>query len=433
MLKTGRHHTRETAHRTMPWQRRLALTWSRYGGTILFVVVAHALFTAALRLGYGFHLAVVKPDEPIDLLFRYEEVKLWFSGVMIYGTLPNADYPPGSYSLLWPMIGWLPQEPMRWMYGATAAVCMVLIALISVRASGANTLPTKLFMAVFLLPSGATQLTLWVGQLGLHVVASLLVATVLLVGFRGERPARTGAKGWIVDLIAAGMLAGSLVKPTMSVPAVVGILIVAGRWRPCVLVAVIYGSATAIAIAFQDVPPVTLLAAWLGQEAGVNVGRGSVNIHLWMHWLGVGGSFLPASLAVLAIGTLWAWRHRHIHPWIVIAVMAMVGRFWIHHRAYDDVVIVVAAIALFQFVAANSGAHRRAYVAAAVLLGSLYIAGHIPMWAHLTGAPIAMSLASEVYRTLSFVGVTGFFLYQAHRSLRTPAPEGTVRGIRCTT
>lgn len=110
----------------------------------------------------------------------------------------------------------------------------------------------RAFAAIFLLPFGAAQLAIWVGQLGLHVTASLMGAAALLLGTR-LRPPEEGAdrRSWLVDSAAAVLLAASLVKPTMSVHIVVMLLILVGRWRPFVLTAALYAGLTALALAFQ--------------------------------------------------------------------------------------------------------------------------------------------------------------------------------------
>ena len=33
--------------------------------------------------------------------------RAWFAGLPVYGSLEHADYPPASYAILWPALGWL--------------------------------------------------------------------------------------------------------------------------------------------------------------------------------------------------------------------------------------------------------------------------------------------------------------------------------------
>src|SRR5690606_36140206 len=132
------------------------------------------------------------------------------------------------------------------------------------------------FLALLVLPLGATQITVWIGQLGLHVTACLMGATALLFGTaRARERATFGA-----DLGAGALLAASLVKPTLSVPVVAAILIRAWRWRPALLAGALYLAVSLIAAAALDTSLITLIAQWLGREDIMQLERGSVNTHL---------------------------------------------------------------------------------------------------------------------------------------------------------
>lgn len=408
------------------WARAALEAWDRYGRGVLLLVCAHAVVTASFRLGHAFHVALEMEGEPIDLLYRIEEVQQWFSGLPVYGVLHQADYPPASYVLLWPFTGWLSIPAARLVFGLTTVLGLMVIAWLSVRASGVTRRSTKAFVALFLLPFGAVQLAIWVGQFGLHVTASLLAAAALLLGTR-LRSSGDGAapRSWLVDGAAAVLLVASLVKPTMSAPVVAMLLVLAGRWRPGVLTAALYAGLTALALAFQPGHPVELIAAWLGQEGELTLGMGSVNIHLWLHWLGVRNSLLPFSLVLLILGIVLAWRYRAADPWLVLGVAALLGRLWIHHRAYDDVLLVMAAVALFRLAVLARERAPWTTLGAGALLGAVYLGGHIPMWAYLRPAPPSLWLLGEVLRTVVWAGVLGFLLWHVHASSRRGAYAAT--------
>jgi hypothetical protein len=398
------------------WIASLRSRWSRYGGVVLAVAAGHALLTAVLRLTGAFDALVFAPDGPIDLLIRTDEVRRWFAGVTIYGDPASANYPPASYTLLWPLVGWLPERTTRALYAGSILASMATIAVVAVRASGARSIPERAFMSLFVLPLGATQITVWIGQLGLHVVACLLGATALLfgTGTTANGP-RTGGRGtWPTDLAAAALIAASLVKPTLSVPVVAVILIVAWRWRPAVLAAVIYIGATLLAAAFQEHSAPGLVLMWLGRESVMNLPLGSVNTHLWLHWLGVEGSKLHASLLWLLAVAVWAWRYRHLDPWIVVGVAALVGRLWIHHRAFDDVLLVIPAIALFRIATIWGPRSSAVPLVGSLLLAAIYGLGHAP-YAYLSGASPVLWLITEAGRTVAWAAALGFLLWHAHR------------------
>jgi hypothetical protein len=401
-----------------PWARTVYEFWARHGRVILILIIAHAVMTAVMRLGFAFHIALIKTGEPIDLLYRYEEVRQWFSGLTIYGHVENSDYPPASYALLWPFMGWLSVPAARFLYVLSAVAALGVIGVVTARSALVESRLTRLLAAVFLLPAGATQLTLWVGQLGLHVVAALMAATALLVGTRAEDPSQRGipAASWQRDVLAAGLLTASLIKPTISVPVVAVVLIVTRRWRPVLLMGGMYCALILLAAMPQEAGPVALHAMWLGQGVDVTVGKGSVNVHLWLHWLGAERWLLIASVMILLVTMAWAWRYHHTTPWVAIGVGALVGRLWIHHRAYDDVLLILTAVALFQIVHRTVDRSRSTAVAAAILLGSIYLGWHIPMWAYLTSASPLLWLTAEVFRSVSWLAVLGFLLWYARRS-----------------
>jgi hypothetical protein len=390
-----------------------------YGTALLWIVVAHAVVTAVLRLVVAFDALVVVPDAAIDLLIRHDEVRRWFAGEWIYGDTHSANYPPATYTLLWPLVGWLPEAPMRALYGLSTAASLAIIGALAVRASGADRLAEKAFMAVFILPLGTTQITVFIGQLGLHVTAALLAAAVILL----DTPAGGKGRGTLAaDGAAAALLTFALVKPTLAVPAVVAILILTGRARPALLVGALYLGATLLAAASQDRSLVTLVLDWLGREDIMNLGLGSVNTYLWLHWLGFEGSMLAVSLVVLGAFAAWAWRHRHA-PFHVLGVGAIVSRLWIHHRAFDDVILVILAVALFR-VAHEARGRGWPPMVAALLLAGVYILGHAP-YAYLSGERPALWLITEVGRTVAWLGALAFLLWHA----RQPAgrrPEAVI-------
>jgi hypothetical protein len=47
------------------------------------------------------------PTGAIDLKILHRLVQLWFVGQPVYPELPGALYPPASYAMLWPFLGWL--------------------------------------------------------------------------------------------------------------------------------------------------------------------------------------------------------------------------------------------------------------------------------------------------------------------------------------
>lgn len=404
------------------WTARAMSGWTKYGGLVLLAAAAHALVTAALRLSGAFEALIVVPDAPVDLLIRMDEVQRWFGGVTIYNDFGSANYPPASYTLLWPLVGWLQERATRIVYASSILASLVVIAVVSVRASGARRMIEQAFVAALVLPLGATQITVWIGQLGLHVVACLMGATALLFGTdRATAGSNTDDRnGWAIDLAAGALLAASLVKPTLSVPVVMAILIIARRWRLAVLSVAVYAGATLLASAYQEHSAPNLVLMWLGRESVMNLPLGSVNTHLWLYWLGVEGTKLPASLLWLLAGSAWTWRYRHLDPWIVVGVAAMVGRLWIHHRAFDDVLLVIPVVALFRIATMCSARRSVVAILAGVLVAVIYGFGQAP-YSYLSGESPLLWLITEAGRTVAWLTALGFLLWYAQAV--APRPE----------
>lgn len=383
--------------------------WAKYGALVLSIVAVHAALTALLRLAGAVDALLFVPDAPIDLLIRTSEVRRWFDGITIYNDPDSANYPPASYTLLWPIIGWAGDAGVRILYALSMLASVMAIAWVGVRASGVRSMAAKTFVALLVLPLGATQITVWIGQLGLHVAACLMGAAALLFGTAETR--RGTRTGIVADVAAAALLAASLVKPTLSVPVVAAVLVLTLRWRPWLLTAALYLGATGIAAAFQEASTLELMTMWLGREDVMQLGLGSVNTHLWLHWLGADGSLLAVSFAWLAVLTLWTWRERHADPWLVLGVAALVGRLWIHHRAFDDVLLIIPIIALCRVAVHARGGAR---IAAGGLVALLYGLGHAP-YAWLSGESPVLWLATEIGRTAAWLAALVFVVWHVHR------------------
>jgi hypothetical protein len=87
----------------------------------------------------------------VDLKPRHVEVRRWFSGLPGYSVLKDAVYPPASYSLLWPLIGWLPLEPAGWLWTATAIVALGGSTLLTIRQCQPGGVTESVFAALMVI------------------------------------------------------------------------------------------------------------------------------------------------------------------------------------------------------------------------------------------------------------------------------------------
>jgi hypothetical protein len=62
-----------------------------------------------------------------DFKLRYNEVGAWFASVPVYEEQGQANYPPASYAVLWPLRGWLDTKAARQLWAAASAVALVAL------------------------------------------------------------------------------------------------------------------------------------------------------------------------------------------------------------------------------------------------------------------------------------------------------------------
>jgi hypothetical protein len=315
------------------WTRRNAVCW-RLGIGVMLLGALWRVGSELPRLlwaeGYW---------EAGDLKFRHQEVARWFAGLPVYGVLQKADYPPATYAILWPFLGWLSLPHARELWAITMVLAIGGLAYLSMRESGASARLPAVFVALLACAMYPASSAIRMGQLTYHVLLALLVGLFLL----RRRP----VGGW-TDLAVATLLVFALVKPTVSAPFLWLVLFVPGRLRPIVLIASAYVALTVLAGAFQDASLPALLQAWVKQKELVNVRGGYANLSGWLTAVGLEKWLLPAALLVLAGLGLWSWLHRRVDLWLQIGVTALVARLWIHHRVHDDLLILLPLIALFR-------------------------------------------------------------------------------------
>ncbi len=385
---------------------RLVNLWSRYGPTLLVLASIFMIITAAGRLSYAFPYLIADPAEwaAIDLKNRYQEVHRWFSGGALYGVVPNADYPPASYALFWPLLGWLPLDSARWLWAGFTALAIGVLALLTVRESGASTWDQRIFAALTVLSIYPTQMNLFVGQVGLHVVALLTAGFVVLRASGGRLKH---------DLLAAAFLLAALLKPTIAVPFFWIVLFVPRRLRPMVLIGAGYAGLTLLAASYQEEGLLRLLRSWVVQTGSeVTFLEGTVSVHKWLALAGLEQWALATSLMLLLLHGLWTYRNRGAEPWLLIGVAALVARFWVHHRLYDDILIILPMIALFRLAGRSTDGGR---VAAGLLFAAAWIGMQVPTWAFYDlGTPI--SILIEAGHTVIWVTILVFLMVRAGRS-----------------
>jgi hypothetical protein len=88
------------------------------------------------------------------------------------------------------------------------------------------------------------------------------------------------------------------------------------------------------------------------------------NVSAWLTDAGFSQAVPFVSIVIFVALGVWLYRFRRADLWVRLGVVAIVTRFLTYHRVYDDVLIVLAFVALFR-ISMSSDSSRRA---AAVLL-----------------------------------------------------------------
>ena len=337
--------------------------WSGHARYIFLVAIAIMAAYALLKLTPGFGSLVVDSDgrpNAVDLKKRYEEVQRWFSGKPVYAEVERATYPPQSYVVLWPFLGWITLSAARWLWAITSVAALAWLAFLLVRRSGASTCRERMFVALLPLSMHATGVTLETGQLIIHVLPPLLTALIIA----HERPT-----GWRSTSAVALLTLAALVKPTISVPFLWLILFLPGTVKPFLLVLFGYIGLSLFAASFQEGNLLALINSWLTQSAMdplVSDG-GSAHLHSLLASLGLQQWNLPASFLVLVALGIWTYRYRREDLWLILGITSIVARLWSYHLIYDNLLIVFSEVALYRTVRQRQLADPTGILAAVLL------------------------------------------------------------------
>ena len=156
--------------------------WADHGTTVLRSAVWLMAVAATVWLGYEFWRLLFQSGEmgAIDLRQRHNEIQAWFAGRPVYGDIVTAVYPPASYAILWPLLGWTTETPARWIWAITTILALTWLVAICVRESGADTTLHRSFIALIPLSMYATGATIGNGQLLVHILPVLVAGLLLL-------------------------------------------------------------------------------------------------------------------------------------------------------------------------------------------------------------------------------------------------------------
>jgi len=382
--------------------------WNSHGVAVLRLACAVMAVLAALKLGDEFRRLVWESGHngAVDLKLRHQEVHDWFAGQPVYELRSTAVYPPATYVLLWPFLGWLGLAPARWLWAVTSVAALGSLVYLTVRESSADTHLQSAFVALMGLAMNAMGVTIGNGQLALHILPALLCALLLLRRNRGE---------WHTRLLAVGLLLFALLKPTLSAPFLWMVLFAKGGLITMALASFGYLGLTVFAASFQEPTLAVLARRWVENATLVAAEGGYANLHTWLAYVGLQEWILWATLLVfLALG-FWVYRHRKGDFWILLGVTAVVARLSTYHRVYDDVLILLPMVALL-LIARRATSSDNTRIAAGLLLAATVVS--MLELARLENFAWPWSLIFTGGHALVWLAVLGFLLDRARRDMK---------------
>ena len=354
----------------------------------------------------------------VDLRNRHTEVHQWFARQPVYQVIEPAWYPPATYALLWPFVGWLDFTQARWLWALVTVAAIRWFVTMLERESLALPGLERTFVALIPLATYPLGAGIGNGQLPVLVLAAVVAALVALAG---------AARGWRRDLLAAVLLLTALVKPSISAPFFWIALVLPGGWRPVVLAAAGYLAATALAASFQAAGLFELLREWLSILSRVSGETGLysryANVQIWLVWLNLKALALPATLLLMIALGVWVYRYRRADLWVLIGVTALVTRFWSYHLWYDDLLIVLPLVTLFRLTKTSPSGHDRLMAGGllAVTLACMLAPGGLYVF------PVPWNVVYTGIETVVWLGVLAFLLRQAGGASLADQSASTLR------
>lgn len=391
--------------------------WRRHSQTFMRVAIVFLTICAMLKLGeelrrliWAFEVGDVW--NAWDLKNLHRVVGQWFSGTYYYTRDPDQSppYPPASWVMFYPVLGWLPLGATRWLWIGVTAVALSWLVYLLAKYSGAETRTELALVSLFLLAMNATGQAFGVGQWILILLAFLITGV-----FKLRQPI-----SWGRDLLAALCLIVTLIKPNVSAPFFWIVLFSSGGRRVLAITAAGYGALTVFAASFQTIPVLDLIRQWIGVVSLLTATEGYGNVSKWVSNLGFGEWSLFAAVIVMIATGIWTYWQRDAELWLVLGVVAISARIWTYHNAYDNVLILFPLIALFRI--AKRGEFANGYdVMAGILLAVLMLMMLLP--GQIASYPWPYNFPFTVGHSLIWCIVLIFLMAYTRREMKKSSPQ----------
>jgi hypothetical protein len=332
------------------------------------------------RLLSGGEIWPGSPPGGVDLEIRHAELERWFGDDPI--SIDRGYYPPATYTMLWPIFGPLELATLRWVWGLLSAGCLIWLARLTVVYSRVSESPESVLQKRFtlLVPISmyAAGASIGNGQHAIHVLPMLIAAIFLAL--------RPGAS-WGRDTLATVLFLGALIKPQISAPFFWIMVFLPGRLRIATLIVLGYLLLTLVALSFQAVNISDYFRSVnaIGSLSGTGVRFSDMGALLRKANLGSWG--VPVLLSGLAGVGLWIWYYRRVDIWLLLGVTAIISRFLMYHRWFDDLILLLPLITLFRLATAE-GTLPSGKVVAGILFGMMWLSLLAPGGLYVLPSPL---------------------------------------------
>jgi hypothetical protein len=297
-------------------------------------------------------------NSAIDLKIIKRGIRLWFSDKAVPKELKDAMYPPASYAMLWPLIGWLKLSIARIVWTFTLIPSLVLVSYIFVKHSLARGTEESFLALIIPLSLNSVGITIGNGQLGIQALVLMIIALLML---------RKKEKNIVNDILISIVTVFALIKPSVTAPFFWIFIFVYPNYRIVLYTVGIYLILTIIPFHFRGMSIFDYLfydknaleissmvkQTYKNLVSGTiygSAGGGYANLHSLFGYLGLSRLNLIASFVMLIMFGFWTLLNRKADFWLLMAVTALFSRFWMYHRAYDDILLIVPMITLFRLI-----------------------------------------------------------------------------------
>jgi hypothetical protein len=370
------------------WRSRV-LAW---GAAILFLVFAaytlkglyHLVLDSAIEEGAAIDLHcrwqeqhyILRHKNPFVVRELYDAAKAAGAGQAECDQCLDADlgaprpgYPPWAYGtgalVMWPS-NW---TAARCYFAALDLLLLGWVGFVAYRVGMPRGRPTALLFCSSVLAGFSIHSTLGTGQYGIIVLAALLGVWWFS---EQQRP------------ILAGLLLGvALVKPTLSIPFLIPMLVKKKCWPSLITAGLYLGLASCFTWWLIGVDPLTMLKYMLNSPYGA---LGGVDLIELLSRLGVsrGTAMKITPPVVVAVAFILSILWRRASLLTLFALAGVATRLWSYHRGYDDL------IGIFLLLGLGAAALERRNVAAWAAFLSMGVTLWIP--ARLLGTEVGLLL-----------------------------------------